>query len=140
MAPGIFLSHPPMQRTASMLAPRQTVSMESAITSRLTREHFMPSVPMEMPSLIVMVPNICGMPPLSRIWVEAMSASLPSPALQGVISLCPLAIPMMGLSKSSSVKPTARSMARLGERRSPLVIAWLLVLSGCDFCVIFVSF
>ena len=123
-----------------MLAPRQTVSMESAITSRLTREHFMPSVPMEIPSLIVMVPNICGMPPLFRIWPEAMSASLPSPALQGVISLCPLATPMMGFSKSSSVNPIALSMARLGARRSPWVIARLLALRGCDFCVIFISF
>ena len=136
MAPGIFLSQPPMQRTASMLAPRQTVSMESAITSRLIREHFMPSVPMEMPSLIVMVPNICGMPPPFRSSTEAISASLPRPALQGVISLCPFAIPMMGFSKSSSVNPTALSIARLGARRSPWVIDRLLVLRG----VIFISF
>ena len=35
--------------------------MESAITSRETSEYFIPSVPMEMPSLTVMVPKICGM-------------------------------------------------------------------------------
>ena len=40
--------------------------MESAITSRETSEYFMPSVPMEMPSLTVMVPKICGMVCASR--------------------------------------------------------------------------
>ena len=32
-------------------------------------------------------------------------------------------MPMIGLPKSSSPKPTARSMARLGERDIPLVMA-----------------
>ena len=40
--------------------------MESAITSRETSEYFMPSVPIEMPSLTVIVPNICGMAPAAR--------------------------------------------------------------------------
>ena len=35
----------------------QAVSIESAITSRDTREYFIPSVPIEMPSLTVIVPN-----------------------------------------------------------------------------------
>ena len=37
--------------------------MESAITSRLTSEAFMPSVPMVMPSLMAMVLNSIGVPP-----------------------------------------------------------------------------
>ena len=37
--------------------------MASAITSLLTREYFIPSVPIEMPSLTVMVPKVWGMPP-----------------------------------------------------------------------------
>ena len=61
IAPGIFLSQPPITITPSMRAALQTVSMESAITSRETSENFMPSVPMEIPSLTVMVPKICGM-------------------------------------------------------------------------------
>ena len=125
-APGIFLSHPPTQMTASILAPRQTASMESAITSRLTSEHFIPSVPMDIPSLIVIVPNICGMPSDRFISALATSANFPRPALQGVTSLCPFAMPIIGFLKSLSLKPTARSMARLGERLSPWVMARLL--------------
>ena len=39
--------------------------MESAITSRDTREYFMPSVPMEIPSEMVMVLNTTAFPPFS---------------------------------------------------------------------------
>src|SRR5690348_4240782 len=41
------------------------------------------------------------------------------PALHGFIVLWPLATPTMALSKSASPKPTARSIARLGERAMP---------------------
>ena len=58
IAPGMFLSHPPTTRTPSMLCALHAVSIESAITSRDTREYFIPSVPIEMPSLTVMVPKI----------------------------------------------------------------------------------
>ena len=58
MAPGMFLSQPPTASTPSIDSPLQAVSMASAITSRLTREYFIPSVPIEIPSLTVMVPNI----------------------------------------------------------------------------------
>ena len=60
IAPGMFLSQAATTISPSMLSPKVTVSMESAMTSLLTREAFMPSVPMEMPSLIVMVPNMKG--------------------------------------------------------------------------------
>ena len=40
-------------------------STESAITSRLTSEDFMPSWPMAMPSVTVMVVNSRGVPPAS---------------------------------------------------------------------------
>ena len=55
MQPGIFLSQPAMVISPSMRSPKVTSSMESAMTSRLTNEVFIPSVPMEMPSLTVMV-------------------------------------------------------------------------------------
>src|SRR6059036_1973995 len=61
MAPGMFLSHPPTTSRPSMLCALHAVSIESAMTSRETREYFMPSVPIEMPSLTVIVPNVCGM-------------------------------------------------------------------------------
>ena len=87
MAPGMFLSQPPTASTPSMLWPLQAVSMASAITSRLTREYFIPSVPMEIPSLTVMVPNICGMPPACRAASSARLARSFSPTLQGVMVL-----------------------------------------------------
>src|SRR5262249_19634403 len=46
-------------------------------------------------------------------------------ALQGVMSLWRLATPMIGREKSSSRKPTARSMARLGARPGPPVVSKL---------------
>jgi hypothetical protein len=45
--------------------------------------------------------------------------------LQGVISFQDDATPICGLSTSSSVMPTARSIARAGARRSPCVTSWL---------------
>jgi hypothetical protein len=121
IAPGMFLSQPPIARRPSKLWARQTVSMESAITSRETSEHFMPSVPIEMPSLTVMVPKTWGIPPAVRMAPSAASARSPRPALQGVMLLWACATPTIGFSKSPSENPTARSMARFGARSSPSV-------------------
>ena len=77
--------------------------MQSAITSRLTSEYFMPSVPMDMPSEMVGVPNTCALPPASSMPAMAASASLCRPELHGVIVLWPLATPTMGFLKSSSL-------------------------------------
>src|SRR2546422_2171146 len=43
MAPGMFLSHPPTTSRPSMLCALHAVSIESAMTSRETREYFIPS-------------------------------------------------------------------------------------------------
>jgi hypothetical protein len=61
--PGMFLSQPPMATNPSKPWQPTTVSMESAMTSRDTSEYFMPSVPMEMPSEMVMVLNTTALPP-----------------------------------------------------------------------------
>ena len=53
--PGIFLSQPPIATMPSWPMQPETVSIESAITSRDTNEYFIPSVPMEIPSEIVIV-------------------------------------------------------------------------------------
>ena len=63
IAPGMFLSQPPTATTPSMLWAPQAVSIESAMTSRETSEYFIPSVPIEIPSLTVMVPKTCGIAP-----------------------------------------------------------------------------
>src|ERR1051326_589705 len=125
IAPGIFLSQPPIASRASTDCAWQTVSIASAITSRETREDFIPSVPCEMPSLTVIVPNVCGIVAFCRRTAAARSARRFKPALQGVTVLYPLATPMIGFSKSPSLKPTARSIARFGVRSTPFVIVWL---------------
>src|SRR5436190_12980393 len=120
--PGMFLSQPPRHSTPSMNCDCAAVSIASAITSRDTSEYFMPSVPIEMPSVTVGKPKLCGIAPAARNDVSARAASGPSPALQGFIVEWPLAIPTIGLPKSRSVKPTARSIARFGERATPSVM------------------
>src|SRR3989449_10361385 len=130
MLPGMFLSQPPMQMTPSMSWPLTAVSIESAITSRETSEYFMPSVPMPMPSVTVGKPNICGMAPAAFAAAMALSTSGWMPALQGFMVDWPLAAPTIAFSKSPSPKPTARNIARFGERAAPWVMVLLLQLSA----------
>src|SRR6185312_13807060 len=118
-APGMFLSQPPMATNPSMPAQPTTVSMESAMTSRETREYFMPSLPMEMPSEMVMVLKTMALPPFSFAPFSASSASLSMCMLHGVTLLQVEAMPMMGLEKSSGLKPTGYSMARAAARSGP---------------------
>src|SRR5215471_681728 len=128
-APGMFLSQAPIAINPSTLAAWQTVSIESAITSRDTRLYFMPSVPIEMPSLTVIVPKLCGMAPCTRRESIAESARSFSPMLHGVIVLYPLATATIGFSKSASVNPIARNIDLFGVRSRPAVIVLLRSLS-----------
>ena len=124
MPPGMFLSQPPTTSTPSIAWPLTEVSIASAITSRETSEYFMPSVPMPMPSVMVGTPNTCGIAPASFSAAIARSTSGWMPALHGFMFEWPLATPTIGFSKSSSPKPTARSIARLGERATPWVMSF----------------
>src|SRR6267142_6783322 len=129
IAPGMFLSQPPTQTTPSIIWPFTAVSIASAITSRETSEYFMPSVPMPIPSVTVGKPKTWGMAPAALTAAIARSTSGWMPALQGFMVEWPLATPTIALSKSPSPNPTARSIARLGERASPWVIVLLRQLS-----------
>ncbi|MCY1238060.1 hypothetical protein D9M72_507780 [compost metagenome] len=101
MPPGMFLSQPPITTTPSIHWPCAAVSMQSAMTSREISEYFMPSVPIDMPSEMVGVPNTCGLAPDALMASIAASARRCRPALQGVMVEWPLAMPTIGLSKSS---------------------------------------
>ena len=116
MQPGMFLSQPAMVISPSMRSPKVTNSMESAMTSRLTSDVFMPSVPMEMPSLTVMVPNSNGTPSAARTPSLDAWANRSRCTLQGVTSLARLAMATNGFFRSSWVRPMAISMARAGAR------------------------
>ena len=119
MQPGMFLSQPPIATRPSNPSQPATVSMESAITSRDTREYFMPSVPLAMPSDMVMVLKISDLPPASSAPAADSSASWLMCMLHGVRLLHVDAMPIWGFLKSSSVNPTARSMARLADLPMP---------------------
>lgn len=82
-----------------------TVSIESAMTSRETREYFIPSVPIEMPSAMVMVLKMIALPPAASVPAAASSASLLMCMLHGVTMLHVEAMPMMFLSKSAGLNP-----------------------------------
>ena len=121
-AAGIVLSHPTMQTAASNSCPRQTSSMESAMTSRLTSDAFMPSVPMVSPSEMAMVLNSMGVPPAARMPSFTLAERRRRWKLQGMVSIQVLATAMSGFARSSSVKPMDLYMARAGARSRPSVI------------------
>ena len=119
--PGSDLSQPASRTEPSRRSAIITVSTESAITSRETREKCMPSWPMEMPSETETVPNSSGYPPAA--WTPSFEAwaRRSRERLQGVISFQDDAMPICGLPKSSSPMPTARSMPRAAVRSMPSV-------------------
>ena len=105
--PGMFLSQPPIATKPSMPSQPTTVSMESAITSRETSEYFIPSVPIEIPSEMVMVLKMMPFPPAASTPLADSMASLSMWTLHGVTWLQVEAMPICGLVKSSFLKPTA---------------------------------
>ncbi|CAH0309050.1 hypothetical protein SRABI128_04443 [Microbacterium sp. Bi128] len=110
--PGSDLSQPARSTEPSIRSACMTVSTESAMTSRETSEKCMPSWPIEMPSETEMVPNCSGYPPPECTPSLAPWARRSRLRLQGVISFQLDAMPIWGLSQSSSPMPTPRSIPR----------------------------
>ena len=102
-----------------------TVSTLSVITSRLTSDARIPSWPMEIPSLTVMVPNSRATPPALRTPSLANCASLRNVMLHGVTSFHDEAMATCGFTQSSSVRPTARNIERAGAFCGPSVTSRL---------------
>src|ERR1700687_4388948 len=129
-AAGIVLSQPTIKTRPSKRWPRATSSIESAITSRLTSEAFMPSVPIETPSDTAMVLNSIGVPPAARMPALTFSARRRWLKLQGMVSiqLCPT--PISGFASPSRLKPMACNIERAGARSSPSVSRALCRFSG----------
>src|SRR3954470_11536562 len=85
-----------------------------------------------MPSLTLIVPNSSGYPPAACTPSLLALASRSRLRLQGVISFQELATPICGLAKSSSPRPTARSMPREAVASRPSVTFRLRgLMSGC---------
>ncbi|MNC73229.1 hypothetical protein D3C75_1243920 [compost metagenome] len=74
-----------------------------------------------MPSEMVMVLKITPLAPAAFAPFSASIASLSMCMLQGVTMAQVEAMPICGFLKSSSVKPTARSMARAGAASTPSI-------------------
>ena len=85
--PGIVLSQALRATTASNRCPRATSSIESAITSRLTRLVFMPLVPIVMPSEMATVLNSIGVPPAARTPSLTLAARARWLKLHGIVSV-----------------------------------------------------
>src|SRR5260221_2177413 len=141
IARGMFLSQPPTKTTPSIIWPFPAVSIASAITSRETSEYFMPSVPMPVPAVAGGKRKSGGMAPAVFTAGAARSTAGGLPAFHEFKVASPLAPPTIAYSKSPSPQPTARRIARLGERGSPWVMVLLLQLSDMggapDFSVAF---
>ncbi len=82
-------------------------STVSAIASRLTSDERMPSWPMAMPSVTVMVVNSRGVPPAALTPSLTACAWRLSAMLQGAASFQQVATPTKGWWISSSVSPIA---------------------------------
>ena len=82
-------------------------STESAMTSRDGSEDFMPSCPMAMPSVTVMVQNSRGVPPAAATPFLTACAWRISEILQGAASFQQVATPTKGWWICSVVRPIA---------------------------------
>ena len=100
--PGIVLSQPLIAITASNRCASETSSIESAISSRLTSEAFIPTVPIVMPSEIATVLSSIGVPPAARIPSLTFAESARRWKLHGIVSIQVLATPTSGLLSASA--------------------------------------
>ena len=100
--PGIVLSHPLTATTASNMWASHTSSIESAITSRLASEAFIPSVPIVIPSEIAIVFSSIGVPPAARMPSLTFAPSARRWKLHGIVSIQVFATATIGLLSASS--------------------------------------
>ncbi len=101
----MVLSHPERATIPSNWWPRATSSIESAMTSRLTSEVFMPSVPIVIPSETATVLYSIGVPPAARTPSLTRSARRRRWKLHGIVSVQVFAIPTIGRASASASKP-----------------------------------
>ena len=85
--PGMILSQFGMQIMPSNWCALTIVSTQSAISSRLGREYFMPVWPMAMPSQMPMVLNSKGVPPALMMAFLMRSATLRRWTWPGMMSV-----------------------------------------------------
>src|SRR6185295_11061560 len=126
MVPGKLLSHPEIPTSASYMCALIIISIESAITSRLTSEAFIPSCPIAIPSETETAVNSLGVQPESLTPDFECCAKSPKWMLQGVASLQVDETPTIGFDKSSSFRPIALYIALCGALAGPLTTVLLI--------------
>ncbi len=89
------------------------------MTSRLTSEVFIPSVPIVIPSEMAVVLNSIGLAPAARMPAFSGAASSRRPKLHGIVSLQQFDTPTKGLSMSAEVSPIAWRKERAAARSRP---------------------
>ena len=105
--PGTFLSQLGTMTKASKAWAIAIASVLSAISSRLTREYFMPSCPIAIPSQTAIAGKTIGTPPARATPCLTASTILSRFICPGTMSFWELTIPMRGFWISSSVNPSA---------------------------------
>ncbi len=93
--------------------------------SREMSEAFMPSVPIEMPSLMETVFTSIGVPPAARIPAITCCASARWLKLHGIVPIHSCATMTSGLRRSSPVRPIDLKYERAGARPGPSTSVWL---------------
>ena len=128
--PGMILSQLGTSTSASKGCAMTMTSIESAISSRLASEYFMPGWFIARPSQAPMTPNSSGVPPAMR--TPALTASTMSRrwVWPGTISFQELAMPTSGAPISSSVRPTAFIRERCGAFSIPFFIRSLRMVTS----------
>ena len=105
--PGTILSQFGIKTRASKAWAKAIVSAESAISSRLAREYFIPTCPIAMPSQTAIAGNSNGVPPASRTPAFTASATWRRCICPGTTSLKEFTMPTSGRLISSGVSPNA---------------------------------
>ncbi|MPM76159.1 hypothetical protein SDC9_123155 [bioreactor metagenome] len=113
-SPGTFLSQLGTITRPSKQWAIAIASVESAIRSLVTREYFIPSCPMAIPSHTAIAGNTTGVPPAIATPNLTASTILSRFMCPGTISLYELTIPINGLFISSFVCPKALKRERCG--------------------------
>ena len=102
-------------------------STESAISSLVTSEYFIPLCPIAIPSHTPIVGNTNGVPPAINTPFLTASTILSKLICPGIISFWDVTIPIKGLFISSSVNPDALNKALWGAFATPFLTTSLLI-------------
>ena len=125
--PGTILSQFGINTNASKAWAFAIHSIESAISSLVAKEYFIPSCPIAIPSHTPIVGNTNGVPPDINTPFFTPSTILSKFTWPGIISFWDVTTPIKGLFISSSVNPDALNNDLCGAFVTPFFTTSLLI-------------